>query len=52
MPSSDLMGKLSIFLREIWVENVSHGLLHHTDVTDFVVLSVFSKKRTEDASNG
>ena len=37
--SSDLMGEsLSQFFCEIWVENVLHGLFHHSDVTDFVAL--------------
>ena len=38
------MGKLSIFSCETWVENVSHGLLNHSDVTDFVALLESSEK--------
>ena len=35
---SDLMGKLSIFYVRFWVENVPPGLLHKSDVTDFIAM--------------
>ena len=40
------------FFMWIWVENVPHGPLHHSDVTEFVVLRASSQKRAEDASAG
>ena len=44
--SSDLMGKLTIFRVRFWIENVPHGLLHQSDVTDFVAMRVFSSEKS------
>ena len=50
--SSDLMVKLSIFYVRFWVDNVPHGLIHQSDVTDFVAMRVIFQKRAEDAKIG
>ena len=42
--SSDLMGKLSIFYVGFWVENVRHGLLRQSDVTDLLQCECFFGK--------